>query len=85
VPGWICSGGPASPAGASQDRTDSRCPVASALDLLTDTIWVLAGPAVYVDLVDRRHWPSAQYATWLTDQLDHATQLARHAAPAQRR
>lgn len=42
------------------------------LDLLTDTIWVLAGPAVYVDLVHRRHWPSAQYATWLTDQLDHA-------------
>ena len=47
------------------------------LDLLTDTIWVLAGPAVYVDLVHRRHWPSAQYATWLTDQLDHATWLAR--------
>ena len=42
------------------------------LDLLTDTIWVLAGPAVYVDLVHRRHWPSARYATWLTDQLDHA-------------
>ena len=42
------------------------------LDLLTDTIWVLAGPAVYVNLVHRRHWPSAQYATWLTEQLDHA-------------
>ena len=42
------------------------------LDLLTDTIWVLAGPAVYVDLVHRRHWPSARYATWLTEQLDHA-------------
>jgi AcrR family transcriptional regulator len=41
------------------------------LDLLTDTIWVLAGPAVYVDLVHRRHWPSARYATWLTEQLDH--------------
>jgi hypothetical protein len=27
------------------------------LDLRTDTIWVLAGPAVYVDLVHRRHWP----------------------------
>jgi hypothetical protein len=39
------------------------------------TLWVLAGPAVYVDLVHRRHWPSAQYATWLSDQLDHATQL----------
>jgi AcrR family transcriptional regulator len=45
------------------------------LDLLTDTIWVLAGPAVYVDLVHRRHWPSARYVTWLTDQLDHATRL----------
>ena len=45
------------------------------LDLLTDTIWVLAGPAVYVDLVHRRQWPSARYVTWLTDQLDHATQL----------
>ncbi len=51
------------------------------LDLLTDTIWVLAGPAVYVDLVHRRHWSSAQYATWLTDQLDHATQLARRPGP----
>jgi AcrR family transcriptional regulator len=47
------------------------------LDLLTDTIWVLAGPAVYVDLVHRRHWSSAQYATWLTDQLQYAAQLAR--------
>ena len=46
------------------------------LDLLTDTIWVLAGPAVYVDLVHRRHWPSSQYATWLTDQLDHAVASA---------
>jgi hypothetical protein len=48
------------------------------LDLLTDTIWVLAGPAVYVDLVHRRHWSSAQYATWLTGQLQYAAQLARH-------
>jgi hypothetical protein len=46
------------------------------LDLLTDTIWVLAGPAVYVDLVHRRQWPTARYATWLTDQLDHAVASA---------
>ena len=25
----------------------------------------------------RRHWPPAQYATWLSDQLDHAAQVAR--------
>ncbi len=47
------------------------------LRLLTDTIWVLAGPAVYVDLVHRRDWPPGQYATWLTDQLTHAVQAAR--------
>jgi AcrR family transcriptional regulator len=50
--------------------------VPARLDQLTDTIWVLAGPAVYVDLVHRRHWPPAQYATWLTDQLDHASTTA---------
>ena len=47
------------------------------LRLLTDTIWVLAGPAVYVNLVHRRDWPPGQYATWLTDQLTHAVQAAR--------
>ena len=31
-----------------------------------------AGFPGHVDLVHRRHWPSARYATWLTDQLDHA-------------
>jgi AcrR family transcriptional regulator len=55
------------------------------LDLLTDTIWVLAGPAVYVDLVHRRHWPSARYAAWLTDQLDHATQLGRRPGPGSKK
>ena len=48
------------------------------LQLLTDTIWVLAGPAVYVDLVHRRGWPPDQYAAWLTGQLEHAVRLARH-------
>jgi AcrR family transcriptional regulator len=47
------------------------------LQLLTDTIWVLAGPAVYVDLVHRRGWPPGQYAAWLTDQMEHAVQVAR--------
>jgi AcrR family transcriptional regulator len=47
------------------------------LQLLTDTIWVLAGPAVYVDLVHRRGWPPRQYAAWLTDQMEHAVQVAR--------
>lgn len=51
------------------------------LQLLTDTIWVLAGPAVYVDLVDRRGWSPGQYATWLTGQLDYAVQLARRPEP----
>jgi AcrR family transcriptional regulator len=49
------------------------------LRLLTDTIWVLAGPAVYVDLVHRRGWAPGQYASWLADQLAAAVQAARRA------
>jgi AcrR family transcriptional regulator len=39
---------------------------------LADTIWVLAGPGVYVDLVHRRGWSGEQYTTWLTGQLQCA-------------
>jgi AcrR family transcriptional regulator len=46
------------------------------LRLLIDTIWVLAGPAVYVDLVHRRGWSPGQYARWLADQLAAAVQAA---------
>lgn len=42
------------------------------LQPLIDTIWVLAGPGVYVDLVHRRGWPPERYATWLASQLGHA-------------
>jgi AcrR family transcriptional regulator len=52
------------------------------LQLLTDTIWVLAGPAVYVDLVHRRGWPPGQYADWLAGQLGAAVQAARCPGPA---
>jgi AcrR family transcriptional regulator len=52
------------------------------LRLLTDTIWVLAGPAVYVDLVHRRGWPPGQYADWLAGQLGAAVQAARRSGPA---
>ena len=52
------------------------------LQLLTDTIWVLAGPAVYVDLVHRRGWSPGQYADWLAGQLGAAVQAARRPGPA---
>jgi AcrR family transcriptional regulator len=52
---------------------------AERLAMLTDTIWVLAGPGVYVDLVYRRDWPAGRYAAWLAGQLDHAVRVARGA------
>jgi AcrR family transcriptional regulator len=50
------------------------------IQMLTDTIWVLAGPAVYADLVHRRNWTASQYTAWLTSQLGHAVQAARRAS-----
>ena len=47
------------------------------IQALTDTIWVLAGPAVYVDFVHRRSWEPDRYASWLRDQLAHVVQRAR--------
>lgn len=46
------------------------------LRLLVDTIWVLAGPGVYVDLVHRRGWPPDRYAAWLASQAGHAVAQA---------
>lgn len=40
---------------------------------LTDAIWVLAGPAVYADLVHRRQWTAERYRTFLEAMLDAAT------------
>jgi AcrR family transcriptional regulator len=36
---------------------------------LTDVIWVLAGPTVYVELVLHRHWSGQQYADFLVAEL----------------
>jgi AcrR family transcriptional regulator len=47
-----------------------------AIQTLTDTIWVLAGPAVYVDFVHRRSWEPHRYASWLSDQLAHVVRRA---------
>jgi AcrR family transcriptional regulator len=58
-----------------------------AVQTLTDTIWVLAGPAVYVDFVHRRGWQPDRYVSWLSDQLAHAVRAARRsrvAHPARR-
>jgi AcrR family transcriptional regulator len=55
------------------------------LDTLTDTIWVLAGPGVYVDLVYRRNWTPERYTTWLTSQLDHTVRDTRRASRHQPR
>jgi AcrR family transcriptional regulator len=43
---------------------------------LTDAIWVLAGPGVYVDLVHQRQWPVGTYTAWLTGQLEQALRTA---------
>jgi AcrR family transcriptional regulator len=43
-----------------------------ALIALTDSIWVLAGPAVYADLVDRRRWTVDRYQQFLEAMLDTA-------------
>lgn len=43
---------------------------------LADTLWVLAGPGVYVDLAHRRGWTAAQYKTWLTRQLQYSLKTA---------
>jgi AcrR family transcriptional regulator len=39
---------------------------------LTDSIWVLAGPAVYVELVHRRNWAVEAYRSFLESMIDAA-------------
>jgi AcrR family transcriptional regulator len=39
---------------------------------LTDIIWVLAGPAVYVELVHNRQWSGQQYSDFLATDLRSA-------------
>ena len=39
---------------------------------LSQTIWVLAGPAVYIDLVHRWGWTPERYAAWLSSLLHDA-------------
>jgi AcrR family transcriptional regulator len=49
----------------------------SAQARLTDTIWVLAGPGVYADLVHERQWSTQQYVDFLTGTLSDAIRRAR--------
>jgi AcrR family transcriptional regulator len=44
----------------------------AALARLTDVIWVLAGPGVYVELVLHRRWTGEQYAEFLAADLRSA-------------
>lgn len=44
----------------------------ASISALTDAIWVLAGPAVYVDLVHRRQWTAERYQEFLHSMLDTA-------------
>jgi hypothetical protein len=44
----------------------------SSITQLTDAIWVLAGPAVYADLVHGRHWTADRYQTFLEAVIDTA-------------
>lgn len=39
---------------------------------LTDAIWVLAGPAVYADLIQRRQWTVDRYRRFLATMIDAA-------------
>jgi AcrR family transcriptional regulator len=44
----------------------------SSIAALTDAIWVLAGPAVYADLVHQRQWTADRYRTFLEAMLTAA-------------
>jgi AcrR family transcriptional regulator len=44
----------------------------ASITALTDAIWVLAGPAVYADLVHRRGWTADRYRKFLEAMLDSA-------------
>jgi AcrR family transcriptional regulator len=44
----------------------------ASITALTDVIWVLAGPAVYADLVHRRQWTADRYRKFLETMLDTA-------------
>lgn len=71
--------------GAERRLADHRrlaallCPGAAAATLahLTDIIWVLAGPAVYVELVLHRQWSEQQYAEFLAADLRSAVRRLR--------
>lgn len=44
----------------------------AATNALADAIWVLAGPAVYVDLVHHRGWPAERYRKFLEAMIETA-------------
>lgn len=43
------------------------------VDALADAVWVLTGPSVYADLVNRRGWDPARYRTFLETAIAAAT------------
>jgi AcrR family transcriptional regulator len=51
---------------------------------LADTIWVLAGPGVYADLVHERQWSTQQYIDFLTGTLSDVIRRARREQRAHR-
>lgn len=50
----------------------------AAVNALADAIWVLSGPAVYTDLVQRRRWNAEQYCDFLASMLDSVSRRASH-------
>jgi AcrR family transcriptional regulator len=46
------------------------------ITVLSQAIWVLAGPGAYLDLVHRWSWTPEQYRSWLSSQLQHAARKA---------
>jgi len=50
---------------------------AEQVETLGQTIWVLAGPVVYLDAVQRWQWSAEQYRDWLATLLRDAAKRAR--------
>jgi hypothetical protein len=51
---------------------------ADEIDALSQTIWVLAGPGVYIDLVHRWCWSPDRYRLWLSRMLQDSAKAVRH-------
>jgi AcrR family transcriptional regulator len=51
---------------------------AQEVEALSQTIWVLAGPGIYIDLVHRWGWSPDRYRSWLSRILQDSAKAVRH-------